>query len=355
MTPTAMWQWTDVGATDQINPIEITAGALRCRFGHDAKAGSDALECRNAQGQRIWGYDRTTTWAGGAAMIADDKLLYVAQFDRIASGCTVVAYQLNSGAIAWHRPLIGLGPIVHSKYRNHVQLQLIGSNLRVFGWETSGRYIEDVQRSTGYVVATGLVDKNNRRIDAVVPSAAAPPTIAPTSSTQPPPPGAAQTLAFEFPSTTARFNKAVAASDGQRSCTLQLDRDSDRTKLHCTNNKQRSAWGIDLAAQVFPGGALAIHGNTVLVARFCAIASGTEIEAYDLAAGTFLWRTRLYGVGPVAHSEYFNDVELRVATVGTAAASPPRLIVSGFEAAGKYLEVLDLASGQILGNRKIPE
>ncbi len=349
--PTA-WHWDGAAPKHQARPVEIKTGALRCRFTYDAGARSTALECRNGQGQRTWGYDQTSTGFDGAALIADAKLLYVAQFNRASSGCTVAAYELKSGAMAWRRKLIGLGPIAHSEYLNDVQMQLVDGNLRVFGWESSGRYIEDVQPPTGVTIATGLVDKNDFRIDAVVPNAAAQSTTLPGNFSASPQLGAAQNVAFEFPGTTVRFNKAVAASDGQRTCTMKLDRDRRRTELRCTDKKQSARWGIDLAEQFVPGGALAISGTTVLVARYCAISTGTAIDAYDLTTGAPLWHTQLYGVGPVGHSKYFNDVELRVAPIGKAARTS-QLIVSGFEAYGKYVEVLDIGSGAILGNRKV--
>jgi hypothetical protein len=346
--PTA-WHWDGAAPKHQARPVEIKARALRCRFTYDARIRSNALECRNSKGQRIWGHDQTSTGFDGAALITDARMLYVAHFNRASTGCTVAAYELESGAMAWRRRLIGLGPIAHSEYLNDVQMQMVDGNLRVFGWESSGRYIEDVQPTTGASLATGLVDKNDFRVDATVPTVAARTSTTPSTSNAPPAVGAAKNVAFEFPGTTVRFNKAVAASDGQRTCTMKLDRDRYRTELRCSDKKQSAGWGIDLAEQFVPGGALAISGTTVLVARYCAISTGTTIDAYDLTTGAPLWHTQLYGVGPVGHSKYFNDVELRVAATGKAA----HLIVSGFEAYGKYVEVLDIGSGAILGNRKV--
>lgn len=37
----------------------------------------------------------------------------------------------------------------------------------------------------------------------------------------------------------------------------------------------------------------------------------TTLDAYARETGELLWRTELYGIGPVGHSKYFNDVELR--------------------------------------------
>lgn len=355
--PTA-WRWDGAPPKHQAHPVEIKTSALRCRSTYNDRARSTALECRDGKGQRTWGYDQTATGSDGAAMIADANLLYVAQFNRDSSGCTVAAYELKSGALAWHRKLFGLGRITHSEYLNDVQMQLVDGKLRVFGWESSGRYIEDVQPTTGDIIATGLVDNHDSRVDALVPKATARSATVASSSISLPALGAAKNVAFEFPGTTVRFNKAIAVGDGQRTCTMKLDRDRDRTELRCTDKKQGARWGVELADQFVPGGALAISGTTVLVARYCAISTGTTIDAYDLTTGAPLWHTRLYGVGPVGHSKYFNDVELRVelrVAPNGQAAGTSQLIVSGFEAYGKYVEVLDIGSGVILGNRKVTQ
>lgn len=87
-------------------------------------------------------------------------VLYYADFSPISSGCSVVAFDLNAKKPLWTAELKGLGPIGHSKYRNEVRLEVFdGNTLRVFGKESSGRYVEFVDRGTGKSVGHKVFDE----------------------------------------------------------------------------------------------------------------------------------------------------------------------------------------------------
>ncbi len=88
---------------------------------------------------------------------------------------------------------------------------------------------------------------------------------------------------------------------------------------------------------------LAINDRVVVVATFCAISTGTTLNAYARETGQLLWHTELYGIGPVGHSKYFNDVELRF--------EGGNVVVSDADTYGKYVEVVNAATGRVLGNR----
>jgi hypothetical protein len=81
------------------------------------------------------------------------NVLYVAEHGPISSGCSVVAVDLDSGAILWNTHLEGIGPIDHSKYRNRVNIELDGQGVVVFGNESSGCYVEVLNVRTGEQVA----------------------------------------------------------------------------------------------------------------------------------------------------------------------------------------------------------
>lgn len=82
-----------------------------------------------------------------------DGVLYYTDFDPSASGCTVVAFDLNAKKQLWKTDLKGLGPIAHSGYRNDVRLDVFdGDTVQVFGKESSGRYVEFVDRTSGKTV-----------------------------------------------------------------------------------------------------------------------------------------------------------------------------------------------------------
>jgi hypothetical protein len=79
-------------------------------------------------------------------------VLYVAEFDPITTGCAVVATDLITGRQVWRSELKGVGPVKHSRYRNHVTIDAEGEVLVVRGHESLGRYIEYIDRKSGKTV-----------------------------------------------------------------------------------------------------------------------------------------------------------------------------------------------------------
>ena len=74
-------------------------------------------------------------------------------------------------------------------------------------------------------------------------------------------------------------------------------------------------------------------------------ASGCAIVAYNLKRREELWKTPLLGMGSVSHSMYTNRVNLNV--------DRDHLIVYGDEAAGRYIELLNAATGRTVAHRII--
>jgi hypothetical protein len=85
--------------------------------------------------------------------------------------------------------------------------------------------------------------------------------------------------------------------------------------------------------------------DTLYIAEYSPIASGCEVVALDLKTGKQLWKTRLQGIGEVAHSKYSNFVNIE--TDGR------RVIISGNEAHGRYIEHLDRQTGKTIANKKL--
>ncbi len=77
------------------------------------------------------------------------------------------------------------------------------------------------------------------------------------------------------------------------------------------------------------------------------IASGCTLRALDPATGQVRWETQLQGLGPVAHSKYRNQVQMRV--------HGDRVIVYGWESQGAYIEVVDASTGQTIEHRLVPD
>lgn len=311
------------GPTEPVHDVQTPLGS--CRFRADAAHTS--LVCTGAKDVSTWAYE-TVADGRDAALVADDERLYVAWFWPRAVGGEVIAYELQSGVIAWRTPLLGLGRTGLGRYPNGAHLGLTGSAIEARIWESGGHYAQSFELTTGRAPgATAL-----------------PPT-------EPAHPGAAEGVAFSFAGQSPRRHRSASvAATGGVACMFVPDQDASRTRVACSVDGTR-LWGVDLADRFVPGGALATDGERLFVAEYCAISSGATVSAYDLARGRFLWKTTLHALGPVAHSEYYSDVDLRVDGAGGKA----RVVVSGWEAYGRYVEVLDSATGEDLGNRKEPE
>ncbi len=329
--------------------VETPTGA--CRIRSDASRTKVSLECVDASssdavGERIWGYDEVSASGRGASIVTDGTRLYAAWYPVAGPGCELVAYELKSGAIAWRNQLVGVGetPIPEGAYTNAVELRLVSGRLRVLGWELAGRYIEEVDPANGVTLSSSTYDH-----DALL--ARTPPTVGAGTPTAPPTPGKSDGIAFVFAGESPRRDRDVSVTTPTgTTCSFALDQGTSRTHLACATDGAR-IWGVDLANQFVPGGALATDGERLFVVDYCAISSGASVTAYDVARGRFLWTRALYALGPVSHSEYYNDVDVRVdGSLGQNGA----VVVSGWEAYGKYVEVLDPATGVDLGNRKEP-
>lgn len=78
--------------------------------------------------------------------------VFVADFCPIATGCTVVAYDLRARKELWRCELRGNPPKWHSMYRHQVSISVDGGAVLVYGNESNGRYIEYVDAKTGKTV-----------------------------------------------------------------------------------------------------------------------------------------------------------------------------------------------------------
>ena len=79
------------------------------------------------------------------------------------------------------------------------------------------------------------------------------------------------------------------------------------------------------------------------MAQYCTISSGVEVHAFDSETGKKQWQVRPYALGPVARSEYSNEVEFAIHS--------GNVVVYGKEAAGRYVEVLDTRTGQSMSSQ----
>jgi hypothetical protein len=88
-----------------------------------------------------------------APFLQRNGVLYHTEFSPNSTGCSVVAFDLIAKKQLWKTSLKGVGDVDHSKYFNAVRLEVLDDDtLRVFGKESSGRYVEIVSRGTGKTV-----------------------------------------------------------------------------------------------------------------------------------------------------------------------------------------------------------
>ena len=137
----------------------------------------------------------------------------------------------------------------------------------------------------------------------------------------------------------------LVVTRGGVSYTLALTAAHGHDQLRLGNGR----WTVTLPADDLgdlTGAALAADDARVYVATYNRISDGCTLAAYAVADGHRLWSVQLTGAGPIGHSKYFNRVQLRL--IG---GNP---VVFGSEAASRYIEVREAATGALASNRKLP-
>lgn len=89
-------------------------------------------------------------------------VIYVVQVIPIASGATVLAYDLKVEKKLWETHLNGNPPVGgHSKYRHRVIITNEDGVVIVYGKESNGRYIEYLDGRTGEIVGHKKLPREN--------------------------------------------------------------------------------------------------------------------------------------------------------------------------------------------------
>jgi len=152
------WQWAGPPAPQGMYqaPRTVRAGTIECTFVYDDKAYTARTSCSQG-GRELWHKVEGRAFVDDTAFAIDNGTLYSARHGDISSGCTLHAFDVQTGREKWTVSLTGLGPIAHSKYFNLVEARMIGGRIVVFGWEAAGRYIEARDPATGAMLAHQLV------------------------------------------------------------------------------------------------------------------------------------------------------------------------------------------------------
>lgn len=152
------WQWAGAPAPNGMYqaPRTTRAGAIECTFAYDDKAYKARTSCAQG-GRELWNHVEPNAFVDDAALLIDGTTLYSARHSDISSGCTLHAFDVQTGREKWAVSLTGLGPISHSKYFNLVQTRMMSGRIVVFGWEAAGRYVESRDATTGAMISHLLV------------------------------------------------------------------------------------------------------------------------------------------------------------------------------------------------------
>lgn len=142
-------------------------------------------------------------------------------------------------------------------------------------------------------------------------------------------------ISREPPPTAARSR--LARGDARIRCT------GDNPPRECTLSGEGAA-DVRWTSRVFRechAYALAEDGDDLVLADLCDNATGVEIHAASIATGALRWSTRPFGIGPIAHSRWSNEV---------AVAIEGRYVrVWGEESRSiRYVSTLDRATGREL-------
>lgn len=349
--PVVTWRWEGedpgFGRSFYRGPIAIEdPGGMQCSFTYDDARHRESFECRDAPGRRRWGWSLGGAFMEDAALARQGDTVVLARFSDIATGCEVAAFRIDTGRERWRTRLLGAGPVSHSEYLNEVQVSIVDGRPVVFGWESASRYVEVLDPATGATLSNRRSENGTTWSPPERPAATAP-------RPDPPSPGAAAEVRWAWSGAplgvgSIQVGQPVAATEPQGGrCTFLFDSAAQTTRLDCADRAGAATWSRTEGDQMMAGAALGIAGDRLVVVRFIPMATGASATAYDRATGREQWRAPLRGLGPISHSGYMNDVRVRV--VGD------RIVVYGWEAGGRYVEVLDLATGRTLGTRIVTD
>jgi hypothetical protein len=108
---------------------------------------------------------------------------------------------------------------------------------------------------------------------------------------------------------------------------------------------ERTVWTHELAQEFVPDAALLADSDRVYVAYHSSIDSGGHLIALSRTDGHELWNVALEALGPVAHSEYENSIQL--------AMKEGRVVVFGLESSGRYIEAFSY-DGKRVSHQRVP-
>ena len=307
---TLPWRWTvdtssEVGETWMPMPAAVDNGTTHVEATALEDGRVEVVQSHSSVEQ--W---RTTIGApheDTAALAWFGDVLAV-HYSAIASGATAVRLDRRTGGVQWETPLIGLGPIGHSKYRNAVQVELRAGQAWIYGWEAQGAYVEVLDLATGRAVQHSIVEPGLTELR--------------WEDADPPPPREG----FQLPA-------PWGVGAGEPPVLWSRPPGAEARSIPLPGGYGSCDTGAGLE-----------HDGVLYLARACSMSSGARLLALSISDWEWQWQHELIGLGPIAHSAYSNRVRID--------HRDGRLLVYGDEAMGRYVEAVDPASGRTLATKR---
>ncbi len=106
------------------------------------------LRFLDLHGVMLWSRPHAPTHHDDATAVAHGDRVIIESHSPIATGVSIMAHALGTGDLVW-TGAIDLPPISHSKYRNRVELTLVGDQVRLRGHESSVSHLHVFDAATG--------------------------------------------------------------------------------------------------------------------------------------------------------------------------------------------------------------
>jgi hypothetical protein len=115
--------------------------------------------------------------------------------------------------------------------------------------------------------------------------------------------------------------------------------------LRLEDRQKHVRWQVELDPDYDRAGVMTLYKEWIIVVQYSGMATGATLWVFDKETGKKVHHTSLHGLGSIAHSKYKNAVQLEILD--------DKIVISGDESAGQYVEVYEPGTWKRLGNTLI--
>jgi hypothetical protein len=332
------WKWSDERATLDSSVREIADG-YEVQLDPSKENPGYSLITLTRTGMTVYSWDGHVY----SAFVIVRDVLYYADSPPASPGCTVIAHDLKGRKLLWKTGLWGVpAPGIGSIYGNRINLTVDDQHVTVVGNETDGRYIELLDLKTGKTVGNRLVEPEEGR----------------TSDRQGQPGNSihsheerqrlrdqaiAEKREWEWSDERATLKASVRELAGEYKARFE----PSKATPSALSIRLTHAGEIVYSWKGHEYSVFLVAHDVLYYADFGPGSNGCTLIAFDLKARKVVWKTWVWGIGAVTHSQYQNRINLAI--------DDRYLTVYGNESFGRYVELLDLNTGKTVGNRLLRE